>query len=149
MHRVPTDTMEDEADTFAGELLAPFALVRKDLIGGRVTLERLVQLKMYWRVSVASLLYKVGKSGFLSANQSGYLWKQLAARGWKLREPDETQFPAEAPRLYEHVVSLHSNEMGYSANDLMKMLHVNDDVLHTLYGLRPSGDGGRRFRVIK
>ena len=64
MHKIPTDSMEEEADTFSGELLAPFSQVKKDLIGGRVTLDRLVQLKIYWRVSVASLLYRAGKFGF-------------------------------------------------------------------------------------
>jgi Zn-dependent peptidase ImmA (M78 family) len=35
MHRVPTDTMEDEAYTFGAELLVPERELRKDLIGGR------------------------------------------------------------------------------------------------------------------
>jgi Zn-dependent peptidase ImmA (M78 family)/transcriptional regulator with XRE-family HTH domain len=149
MHSIATDTMEDEADIFAGELLAPFSLVKKDLVGVRITLERLVQLKMYWRVSVASLLYKLGKYGFLTANQSEYLWKQLSARGWRVREPDETQFPPERPRLYEHVVDLHATDMGYGANDLMKMLRVNGDLLQTFYGIRPPNEDGPKLRLVK
>lgn len=149
MHSVPTDDIEDEADTFAGELLAPFSQVKRDLIGGRVTLERLVQLKMYWRVSVASLLYKAGKYNFLSKNQSEYLWKQLTARGWKIREPDETQFAVEEPRLYERIVSMHLTDMGYAPEDLMKMLQVNEADLNKLYGIRIPLNGGRQLRVVK
>ncbi|MGO4843398.1 ImmA/IrrE family metallo-endopeptidase, partial [Rhizobiaceae sp. 2RAB30] len=70
--------MEEEADLFAGELLAPASQVRSDLIGGRITLERLVQLKKYWKVSVASLLYRASRVGLLSHNQSSYLWRQLS-----------------------------------------------------------------------
>lgn len=149
MHTIPTDFIEDEADTFAGELLAPFSQVRKDLIGGRVTLERLVQLKLYWRVSVASLLYKTRKFEFLTHNQSEYLWKQISARGWRTREPDETQFPVEKAQLYEHIVLLHSRDMGYSHSDIMRMLHVNSNVLKDLYGIRAPDGGSRRFRVVK
>ncbi|MGE4340472.1 MAG: helix-turn-helix domain-containing protein [Pigmentiphaga sp.] len=34
MHSIPSDEMEDEADSFAGELLAPSAQLRGDFIGG-------------------------------------------------------------------------------------------------------------------
>lgn len=149
MHSIPTDDMEDEADTFAGEILAPFSQIKRDLIGHRITLERLIQLKMYWRVSAASLLYKAGKYDYLTQNQSDYLWKQFSARGWRNREPEETQFPIEQPRLYEHVVSLHSTEMGYTADDFKEMLRVNDDVLQKLYGIQPPNSGGPRLRVVK
>lgn len=149
MHTIPTDDMEEEADTFAGELLAPFAQVKRDLIGVRVTLERLLQLKMYWRVSAASLLFKAGKYGFLTSNQSEYLWKQFSARGWRVREPEETQFPIEKPRLYEHVVSLHSTEMGYTAADLMEMLRLNGSELRKLYGIRQPEAGGPKLRLVK
>ncbi|WP_440978599.1 helix-turn-helix domain-containing protein [Sphingomonas pseudosanguinis] len=149
MHTIPTDDMEDEADTFAGELLAPVSQVRADVIGGRITLERLVQLKMYWKVSVASLLYKFGKSGFLTANQASYLWKQLSSRGWRVREPDETQFPTEKPNLYQHIIDLHATGMGYSSTDLSRMLHVLQDDLNNLYGIQPSMPSERRLRIVK
>ncbi|WBK01902.1 hypothetical protein [Methylocystis parvus] len=56
-----------------GELLVPSLQLRSDLVGGRVTLERLVQLKKYWRVSVASLLFNAGQSKLITENQSSYL----------------------------------------------------------------------------
>lgn len=149
MHTIPTEIMEEEADTFAGEILAPFSHVKRDLVGSKVTLEKLVQLKMYWKVSVSSLLYKAGKADFITNNQSEYLWKQLSARGWRVREPDETQFQTEQPRLYEHIISLHFEEMGYGPDELMKMLRVNADVLQKLYGIRTSTRSSARLRVVK
>ena len=149
MHTVPSDDMEEEADTFAGELLTPSAQLRSDLIGGRVTLERLVQLKKYWRVSVASLLYRSGNSGLISRNQSEYLWRQLSARGWRKREPEETQFPPENTRLFNHIISLHRNELGYSSDDFVSMLHLDEDEIHTLYGIEPGKKARSQLRIVK
>lgn len=150
MHSIPTETMEEEADIFAGELLAPINQVRTDIIGGKVTLERLVQLKKYWRVSVASLLYKVGKAGLITQNQSGYLWRQISSRGWRKKEPDETQFPHEKPQLYPAVLSLHENDLGYSAADLGRMLHLSLKEVSHLYGVKDQSKNERpHLKIIK
>lgn len=147
MHSVPTDRMENEADTFAGELLAPMAELRSDLIGGRITLDRLVQLKKFWRVSVASIVYRASKSGLLSENQSSYLWRQISAKGWRKREPDETQFDYESAKLFTHVLSLHEKDLGYDAADFGRMLHLSANEVRTLYGVN-GGDKVRRHLAI-
>lgn len=149
MHSVPTDEMESEADFFAGELLAPMSQLRSDLIGGRITLERLVQLKKFWKVSVASLVYRASRGGFLSKNQSTYLWRQISARGWRKREPDETQFEPEIPRLYPQIISLHEKDLGYGPNDLGRMLHLNVGEVVAMYGIAAKDDVRRNFRVVK
>ena len=46
-------------------------------------------------------------------------------------------------------MSLHSVEMGYGPDELMKMLHVSADVLLELYGVRVAGEVGRHLRVVK
>lgn len=149
MHSVPTEDMEAEADTFAGELLAPADQLRSDIIGGRVTLERLVQLKKYWRVSVASLLYRAGASGVISQNQSSYLWRQLSARGWRKTEPVETQFPYEPTKLFEHVIALHKDQLGYTAEDFAELLQSTPDEIAAIYGVSPVPRDKPRLRVIK
>lgn len=149
MHSVPTDSMESEADLFAGEFLAPIAQVRVDLIGGRITLERLVQLKKYWKVSVASLLYRAAHNDLLSQNQASYLWRQLSARGWRKREPEETQFTPEAPRLYDQIIVLHEKDLGYGPEDLARMLHISANEVLALYGITAGDEVRRYFRVIK
>src|SRR5260370_38582809 len=62
MHRVPTDTMEDEAYTFAAELLVPERELRRDMIGGRISLESLARLKAKWRISRQFLLHQAGRT---------------------------------------------------------------------------------------
>ena len=149
MHSIPTENMEYEADTFAGELLAPASQLRSDLIGGKVTLERLVQLKQYWRVSVASLLYRAGAAKLITDNQTSYLWRQLSARGWRKTEPEETQFAPEPTRLFNQILSLHCDELGYSLPDFVSLLRMNDYDIQKLYGIEPSNKSKPQLRIVK
>ena len=145
MHSIPSETMEEEADSFAGELLAPINELKRDFIGGKITLERLVRLKRYWKVSVASLIYRARKYEYLLQHQAEYLWKKTSALGWRTREPDETQFERETTKLYDHVLSLHEKDLGYSAHDVAKMLHLSVNDVRSLYGFQ--GRGGERPRL--
>jgi Zn-dependent peptidase ImmA (M78 family)/DNA-binding XRE family transcriptional regulator len=149
MHALPSDQMEDEADAFAGELLAPSSQLRSDLVGGRVTLERLVQLKRYWRISVAALLYRAGAGGFISKNQSDYLWRQLSMRGWRKTEPPETQFAPEPTALFDRIISLHFGDLGYTADDFASMLHLDVDEAGALYGVKRPVSTKPQLRVVK
>jgi Zn-dependent peptidase ImmA (M78 family)/transcriptional regulator with XRE-family HTH domain len=136
MHRVPTDTMEDEAYTFAAELLVPERELRRDMIGGRITLERLARLKAKWRLSMQFLLYQAGEIGCLRLHQSQYLWKQISRLGWRTREPAETDFLPENPNLFQRILKLHSEEMGYGMSEFRRLLRMESNDLRYLYGLQ-------------
>ncbi|WP_313606332.1 XRE family transcriptional regulator [Rhizobium sp.] len=149
MHAIPTEEMEAEADLFAGEFLVPMKQLRSDLIGGKVTLERLVQLKSYWRVSVASLLFRAGSARIITENQSSYLWRQLSARGWRKTEPAETQFAAEPTKLWDHIITLHTEDLRYSVSDFAKMLALEESEVSELYGIRAERNDRPTLRVVK
>ena len=149
MHSVPSDIMEEEADLFAGELLTPVAQLRSDLIGGRITLERLVQLKKYWRVSVASLLYRAGHSRMVSKNQSDYLWRQISARGWRKTEPSETQFEKEPTKLFDQILNLHREELNYSSSEFAAMLHIAEGEVFRLYGVKSEQRQRPMLRIVR
>lgn len=149
MHSVPTEEMEAQADLFAGEFLVPAAQLRSDLIGGKVTLEKLVQLKRYWKVSVASLLYRAGSARMITENQSSYLWRQLSARGWRKTEPAETQFAPEPTRLWDQIISLHKDELKYSVADFARMLAIHESDITALYGVEGSRLERPQLRIIK
>ena len=149
MHRIPTGSMEEEADEFAGEFLAPFRLVRREFIGGRVSLDRLVQQKLYWRVSVAALLYKLGKREFITENQRSYLWRQYSAKGWRSGEPAETQFPHENAAMHSYLISYHTDELNYSISEMGRMLASHSSDLFKLYGLQDTSSKRTSLRVVK
>lgn len=145
MHSMPSDSMEEEADVFAGELLAPIEDLRRDFIGGKINLERLVRLKRYWKVSVASLIYRARKYEYLLQHQAEYLWRQTSALGWRKREPDETQFEPETTKLYDYIITLHEKDLGYSLSDMSAMLHMSTNDIRGWYGF--SGRDGPRPRL--
>lgn len=87
--------IEDEADTFAAELLMPEEAMRSEMTEP-ITLSLLAQLKARWRVSIAALLQRAKELGLVTERQFKYLRMQMARRGWTKVEP--VPIPPESPR---------------------------------------------------
>jgi Zn-dependent peptidase ImmA (M78 family)/plasmid maintenance system antidote protein VapI len=134
MHQdYPLPDMERQADTFAAEFLMPEQDIRSQL--SDATLESLALLKPYWKVSMAALLKRASDLGTITPRRARTLWTQMAKLGIKYREPVELDIPEETPSLEQEIVSVYSNEMGYSLSDLSKMLSLReDDVCRYFFG---------------
>lgn len=146
MHRVPTNEIEDEANSFAGELLVPEKAFRRSLIGQRITLEWLARQKAYWRVSMAFLVFRAGVLGLTTRHQNEYLWKRLSALGWRTREPQETDFPHERPTVFPGLVRFHAEDLQYGIDELRQLLNLNESDVRRLYGSHLSR---HRFHLVK
>ena len=147
MHRVPTPTMEDEANAFASALLMPARDVRPYLTG-RLTIQRLAALKPVWRVSMQALLYRAKSVGAVTANQSQYLWRQISALGYRRNEPPELDFPAEEPAVLPELIRVHLEDLGYGIEDICSVLHLFEDDLRNMHPL-PGSSVGPNLRVVK
>jgi Zn-dependent peptidase ImmA (M78 family)/transcriptional regulator with XRE-family HTH domain len=134
MHRMPTDSIEDEANAFAAEFLIPERQYRRTIIGQRVTLEWLARQKAYWKASMGFLLYRAGAVDAITRHQSEYLWKRMSALGWKSREPQETDFPYEDPTVFPKLLRMHSEELGYDLGALEALLSTSVSDLQRIYG---------------
>lgn len=145
MHRVPSPTMEDEANAFAAAMLMPASDVRPHL-SGRLTLQRLAGLKPIWRVSMAALLVRAKTIGAITANQSQYLWRQMSAMGYKLVEPAELDFRAEEPSVLPEIIRLHLEDLGYDVSDLAIALHSSEEDLRAMH---PIPGTGSHLRLVK
>lgn len=143
MHRFPTPNMEQEANEFAVAFLMPTSDMRPYFVGKKIDLAVLAALKPEWRVSMAALLMRAQKLGYLSDNQYTYLWKQISARGYRLREPPELDFELERPELLPQMISVHLSALGYSIEDLSRLLHVGTKELTELYGIGVDAGGAR------
>jgi Zn-dependent peptidase ImmA (M78 family)/transcriptional regulator with XRE-family HTH domain len=151
-HRVPTPTMEDEANTFAAELLVPEKELRRDLIGGRITLERLARLKARWHVSIQFLLYQAKDIGSLTEHQAQYLWKQISMKGWRTREPVETDFAHEQPVLFPRILDLHLRDLKYGVAEFSELFRLEANDLRELYGIQEGQQPARqasRLHIIR
>jgi Zn-dependent peptidase ImmA (M78 family) len=149
MHRFPTADMESEANAFASAFLMPERDIRPAFLGRQVTLELLAGLKLEWRVAMQALLMRTSTLGIITSNQSRYLWQQISSRGWRLREPPETDFPREAPRVMTKLISTHLDQLGYSFGDLLKMNRETASDFMTLYGRIETDQSQRpKLRVV-
>jgi Zn-dependent peptidase ImmA (M78 family)/transcriptional regulator with XRE-family HTH domain len=147
MHRFPTESMEDEANQFSSALLMPAAEIRPSFIGRRITLEFLAALKPEWKVSIQALLMRAAALNCLSANQSRYLWQQISARGWRLKEPAELDFPAETPKVLCSIVKVHLSDLGYSLDELAKLARLYRSEFVQMYGVEEGKPPYRRPRL--
>lgn len=131
---IPPDTSEDEANEFASELLMPRADIGAQL--HELSIERLAQLKLHWRVSMASLLVRAKNLERLSERRSTMLWKKFSALGYRTREPVEIS--REEPELVKELVRVHIEDLDYTADDLASSLDLFSDELRECYlGERP------------
>jgi hypothetical protein len=89
---------EQEANQFAGELLVPAEAALREIVPP-VTLTTLADLKLRWGVSLQALVHRARDLGIITQRQYAYLFEQIGARGWRLREPPHLDIPVEKPRL--------------------------------------------------
>lgn len=150
MHRFPSPQMEDEANTFASAFLIPDGDIAPALMSRRIDLPLLASLKPEWKVSMQALLMKAKNLGFLTRNQEEYLWKQMSARGWRLREPPELDFPQERTTIVHNLLKVFTTHLGYSREEFAKILHIYSAELEALYPSEKDEEGHARpkFTVI-
>ncbi len=120
---------EKEAMEFASELLVPKVEIFPHL--SRLNLEKLADLKRYWRVSMASILYKAKDLGF--NNSYRYMWTQFRKLKYDVQEPKEISVPVEKPYLVKEILDAFIEDLSYSKEDLGKMLSLNESDLNDLY----------------
>ncbi len=133
MHRFPTADMEREAYRFASAFLLPPDEMRQAFAGRKVTLSLLASMKPEWRASMQSLLMRAKALGCVSDTQNRYLWQQISARGWRMREPAALDFEPEAPTVLPSIISAHLNDLGYSIQELAHVVRLTPAEFASLY----------------
>lgn len=147
MHRLPSPSMEDEANAFASALLMPASDIKRAL-GKKVTIQKLAALKPVWRVSMNALLYRAKTVGAVTSNQAQYLWRQMSSLGYRRAEPPELAFPPEEASVLSELLRVHLEDLGYSIQDLCASLHVYEADLRRIHSL-PGKSGAPHLRVIQ
>jgi Zn-dependent peptidase ImmA (M78 family)/transcriptional regulator with XRE-family HTH domain len=132
MHEVPHERMEDEADEFAAELLLP-SLEMKAFFSrlSKIRLVDLINVKPYWKVSVAALIERAHNLGFINPNTRRYLWATLKKLGYP-NEPQSLQ--REAAKNHQNMVSYFTKRLGFKPEDLAAMFHISRQDLGFLHG---------------
>ena len=143
MHAYPGLNMEQEANQFASALLMPAAEIGPELQG--LTIEKAAYMKPVWKVSMASMIYRATELKKIDRYKAEYLWRQMATRGFRMREPQAVDFEPEQTSLIDALIDNLTKQMGYTTQELSELLHLHYDELVVMYGLpAPSG-----LRVVK
>lgn len=130
---VEAETEEPEAHTRAFEfgacLLMPSAVLKRAI--ERKSMVHLVEMKRQYGVSLASMIYRAEKFGYLTKNETKGIWIEFAKRGWRQNEPGRVA-PDRALRfevLFERAVSMNkvtledvSRHSGIGINELKRRL---------------------------
>lgn len=147
MHDVPREEMENEADRFAAELLMPELEMRAQFARiPSLRLQDLANLKPYWKASMGALLKRAGDLGFLSENQTRYLWSSMSKLGFRTKEPNP--IPREDPKTYQKVVRFFTETLEYSQEELSKTLKLSRPLLDELHGAILGASVPPRLRIV-
>ncbi|MCY3864177.1 MAG: YjzC family protein [Chloroflexi bacterium] len=131
MHRnvLPYKEMEREANEFAAAFLMPEDDIIDEL--KPVTIQHMLELKQYWKVSMQSLIYRAKELEVISERRFKSLFQQLSRFGYRKQEP----FPIspEKTRLVDDLVNKHRLELGYSDEELAQLLRIRVEDFNAWY----------------
>jgi Zn-dependent peptidase ImmA (M78 family) len=123
MHRMPSGSMDEEAFDFASEFMMPEHEISASFFP--LNLERLVHLKMKWRVSMQWILRWANKLGSVSNSYYRVLMMKISQRGWRKVEPHDSEWELERPTLLDDIIDYHRKDLGYTVQDFIKALLPN------------------------
>jgi Zn-dependent peptidase ImmA (M78 family)/DNA-binding XRE family transcriptional regulator len=127
---------EREAHTFASAFLMPRASVLAHA-PRFATVDHLVKLKQYWRVSVAALAYRLNAVGVLSEWHYRQLYIEISKRGYRKREPEGA--PRETSQVLAKIFAALRDE-SVVKRDIAAQLHISpEEIEHLVFGLTLTG----------
>jgi Zn-dependent peptidase ImmA (M78 family)/transcriptional regulator with XRE-family HTH domain len=127
------DDNEAEAHEFAAELLVP----RADFVPtlhARPSLSLLLTLKITWGVSMWALVRRLVDVERITPNQATRLYQEMSALGWRKSEPGELRH--EVPQLLREVVTAMRRDLGYTSEELARLLREIPATVDRLYPAR-------------
>lgn len=117
------NSVEEQADQFASELLMPADEMKENFNIQGISFADLAQMKRRWRVSMHALVRRAKDLELI--NQNTYRNYQIAfsKKRWTKHEP--IILPLEQPQLFIESLQLYKDELGYTDEDLMKLMVIN------------------------
>ena len=135
----PPKIIENQADLFAGEFLAPGNEIMPFL--GSLTLPKLAGLKLEWKISMQALVMRASHFGTITPSQKQSLFIQMSKGGYRIREPETLDPPREYPSKLFQLAKTYMTEVGYSRKELMEFLALNERDFNAYYHDPQDGDG--------
>jgi Zn-dependent peptidase ImmA (M78 family)/DNA-binding XRE family transcriptional regulator len=122
--------MEQEANYFASSFLLPAETFSDELISNSLDYYRL--LKKRWQVSMQAMIYRSKELNLINENQSSYLWKVLAKKGWRTKEPDDNLLLEETPSILNEAIKLIVDHGVKSRKQLLEEINLYKGDIETI-----------------
>ncbi len=97
---------ESEANKFAAEFLMPREAFLMDLQVSANRLNRYIELKRKWKVSISAMVMRAHDLEAITDNQYQYLMRQIAKNGWRTSEPLDDYLPLRHPKALKQAVNI-------------------------------------------
>lgn len=128
---VDDEIMEKEADKFAGCFLLPTNEIRPQL-RNKFNLRHLANLKMHWKVAMQAIAVRAEELDLITPYQYKMFFIEMGKLGYRKREPYEP--PKEKPRLLRIMIKYHTDQLGYTKQDLSDLLQIYPEEIDSMYG---------------
>lgn len=150
--------IEDQANLFAACFLLPDKeFIRTIDPSKKDDLDMYLYLKSYWKVSVASMVFRARNLGVIDSEQYIRIQKRMGARGWRKVEPFDDVTPIRRPVLLKQAYRLISEHRILKNNSINDTLSINygvelpNDILAELINISIDelieNEGGRIIKI--
>lgn len=128
-NETPYAKMEDEADNFASAFLMPADDIIDEITP--VTIDHLLQLKPYWKVSMQALVHRAKDIGIITERRFTSLYQMLSRAGYRKNEP----FPIlqEQPEQIKALLTMYREDLRYSDMELASLVRLSLQDFHNWY----------------
>lgn len=145
MHTIPGTEreMEDQANRFAGEFLAPAADIGPEL--ENLTMPKLAQLKMRWKMSMQAIVMRAYHLGIITERQRRSFFTRLGQAGYRKVEP--YPLPPEEPTMLDRLIDFHRTKHGYTQDQVARTMVMPSAEFNHFYPVEPE-DNKNRLRLV-
>lgn len=125
----PDRDIEKEVKEAVSEFLVPYNEVEHQLT--KLNLSKLVDMKQYWKVSMAALISKAKNTGLISNDQYKYIWKQMIFHGYKLNEP--APISRQKPSVMQEIFDTYIEDLKFTKKQICERLSFSEAKLDEWY----------------
>lgn len=127
------EDMEDQANEFAAEFLMPLEVIKPQIRSLKTPM--LPDLKRQWGVSMAAIVERSYRAGFMTATNRTSIYKMFSARGWRTAEPFSDELVPETPAL-ANIIRDALTERGLEAGEIAEIAGFASADDNRLFGPR-------------
>ncbi|QQE77757.1 ImmA/IrrE family metallo-endopeptidase [Alicyclobacillus sp. SO9] len=133
LSRVEFKRMESQANLFASSFLLPKEAFAKTVTS--TTLLHFVELKKYWHVSIAAMLYRCLNLGIIDDSRYTSLVKQMSMKKMRVKEPLDDVYPLQEPVVLKKSILTMLDKNIKNELQLIQEIAVPQDLLEMFCNL--------------